>query len=68
MPADTIEERADRDRMQYRRWVEEGWPEATPGNVVDHAEIRSAILQDAQRFRSSRWPTTRGMPPSSGSS
>jgi phage terminase large subunit-like protein len=51
MPADTIEDRADRDRMPYRRWVEEGWIEATPGNVVDHAEIRSAILQDAQRFQ-----------------
>jgi phage terminase large subunit-like protein len=49
MPADTIEERADRDRMPYRRWVEEGWIEATPANVIDHAEIKAAIIADAKR-------------------
>jgi phage terminase large subunit-like protein len=49
MPANTIEERADRDRMPYRRWVEEGWIEATPGDVIDHAEIKAAIIGDSQR-------------------
>jgi len=51
MPADTIEQRADRDRVPYRRWVDEGWIEATPGNVIDHAEIRQAIVGDAQHFQ-----------------
>jgi phage terminase large subunit-like protein len=50
MPAATIEDRADRDRMPYRRWVDEGFIEATPGNVIDHSEIRSAIVQEAARF------------------
>ena len=50
MPADTINERADRDRMPYRRWVDEGWIEATTGNVIDHKEIRGAIVQDAKAF------------------
>jgi phage terminase large subunit-like protein len=50
MPADTIEERADRDNMPYRRWVEEGWIEVTPGNVIDHATIRDAVIADAKRF------------------
>jgi phage terminase large subunit-like protein len=50
MPADTIEKRADRDRMPYRRWVDEGWIEATPGNVIDHAEIRAAIVGDHEHF------------------
>jgi phage terminase large subunit-like protein len=50
MPADTIEQRADRDRMPYRRWVDEGWIEATPGNVIDHGEIRQAIVGDSQHF------------------
>jgi phage terminase large subunit-like protein len=50
MPADTIEERADRDRMPYRQWVDEGWIEATPGNVIDHAEIRNALVQEAAHF------------------
>ena len=43
--------RADRDRMPYRRWVEEGWIEATPGNVIDHAEIKAQIVGDARRCR-----------------
>src|SRR4029077_10591576 len=50
MPADTLEERADRDRMPYRRWVDEGWIEVTPGNVIDHAEIKAAVLADTKRF------------------
>ena len=50
MPADTIEQRADRDRMPYRRWVDEGWIEVTPGNVIDQAEIRAAILGDQAAF------------------
>lgn len=41
MSADTI---AERDRMPYRRRVD-GGIEATPGNVIDHAEIREAIVQ-----------------------
>jgi phage terminase large subunit-like protein len=49
MPADTLEDRADRDNVPYRRWVEEGWIEATPGNVIDHGTIRDAILADAKR-------------------
>jgi len=50
MPGDTIEQRADRDRMPYRRWVDEGWIEATPGNIIDHAEIKQAIVGDLKRF------------------
>jgi phage terminase large subunit-like protein len=50
MPADTLEERADRDRMPYRRWVDEGWIEVTPGNVIDHAEIKAAVLADSKHF------------------
>lgn len=50
MPANTIEERAEKDRMPYRRWVEEGWIEPTPGNAIDHGTIRAAILGDAKQF------------------
>jgi len=49
MPADTLEERADKDRLPYRQWVEDGWIEATPGNVIDHSLIRDAVLADAKR-------------------
>jgi len=50
MPSDTLEERADRDRMPYRRWVDEGWIEVTQGNVIDHGEIKAAVLSDSQHF------------------
>jgi phage terminase large subunit-like protein len=47
MPADTIEEKSDRDRKsQYRRWVDEGWIEASPGNIIDHLEIQRAVIAD----------------------
>jgi phage terminase large subunit-like protein len=50
MPAETIEQRADRDRMPYRKWVEDGWIEPTLGNVVDYAAIRDTVLADSRRF------------------
>jgi phage terminase large subunit-like protein len=50
MPAETLEDRADQDRMPYRKWVEEGWVEATPGNVIDHQTIRDTIVDAARRF------------------
>lgn len=50
MPADTLERRADLDRVPYRRWVDEGHIEVTPGNVIDHAEIKAAIVADLARF------------------
>jgi phage terminase large subunit-like protein len=48
MPADDIAERQDRDRVPYRRWIEEGWIEATPGNVVDHDAIFERVMADAR--------------------
>lgn len=50
MPADTIDERQDRDAAQYRRWVDEGWIEATAGNVIDQDEIKAAVLADHREF------------------
>lgn len=50
MPADTLEERADRDKVQYRRWVDEGWITTTPGNVIDHAEIERVVKTDSELY------------------
>jgi len=36
--------------MPYRQWVNDGWIEPTPGNVIDHTEIRAAVLSDAERY------------------
>lgn len=46
MPADTVADKADRDKVQYQRWIDEGWIEPTGGNVIDHNEIQAAILED----------------------
>lgn len=46
MPQDTIEEKSDRDKVQYQRWVDGGWIEPTAGNVIDHNEIAAALLED----------------------
>jgi phage terminase large subunit-like protein len=50
MPADTVLEKSDRDRVQYQRWIDQGWIEVTPGNVIDHGEIQSAVLEDCRLF------------------
>ena len=46
MPLDTLEERAEKDRVPFRQWVDDGHIEVTSGNVVDHGEIERAILGD----------------------
>jgi phage terminase large subunit-like protein len=48
MPADTVQAKTDRDQVQYRRWIEAGLIEVTPGNVIDHNEIQRAILEDCR--------------------
>jgi len=51
MPLDTLEERAEKDRVPFRQWVDEGYIEVTPGNVIDHDEIERAVLADADEHK-----------------
>lgn len=48
MPADTVEEKSDRDRVQYQRWINDGLIEATAGNVIDHAEVAAVVMEDCR--------------------
>lgn len=50
MPADTVAEKSDRDRVQYQRWIDDGWIEPTIGNVIDHQEIQAAVTDDCRQF------------------
>jgi phage terminase large subunit-like protein len=50
MPQDTIEIKSQRDQVQYQRWVNDGLIEITGGNVIDHNEITSAVLEDCRLF------------------
>lgn len=51
MPADTVADKSDRDQVQYRRWIDEGWIEATAGNVIDHNEIAIAVEEDCRVYQ-----------------
>ncbi|ALR19026.1 terminase large subunit [Sphingobium baderi] len=60
VPADTIGERVERDRVPYDRWADEGWIERTVGRATDRtaiarqlAEIRQAY--DVQGIAFDRW-------------
>ncbi len=50
IPEDNIQERVDRDKVPYKYWVEKGFIQPTPGNVVDYAFIEAQILQDSTRY------------------
>lgn len=40
MPADTLQERARKDKVPYDLWAKQGFITPTPGNIVDYAAIR----------------------------
>jgi phage terminase large subunit-like protein len=50
MPNDTVDQKSDRDQVQYRRWIGEGLIEPTEGNIIDHNEIQKFIEADARIF------------------
>lgn len=50
MPLDTLEARAEKDRVPYREWFDKGFIEVTHGNVIDHDAIEQAVLGDAGEF------------------
>jgi phage terminase large subunit-like protein len=44
-PADTMADRAHRDRAPYPYWIERGYLRTTPGTRVDHQVIRDALAE-----------------------
>jgi phage terminase large subunit-like protein len=44
-PADTLEDRAHRDRAPYLTWVDQGHLHAVPGTRVDHQIIRTTLAR-----------------------
>jgi phage terminase large subunit-like protein len=49
-PADTLVERAKRDRAPYPTWVEQGCLFTNPGNRIDQDRVRAMVMQFAARF------------------
>lgn len=50
-PADTLIERARRDRAPYDAWVHRGWLIQTPGNRIDQDVVRDLILAAAAQYQ-----------------
>lgn len=44
MPEDTLEQKMRTDRVNYRKWVEDGWITMTPDAVVDYRFVKQYIL------------------------
>lgn len=42
-PADTLADRALRDKVPYQRWIEAGWLHTTPGTRIDHGVVVEVI-------------------------
>ena len=50
IPADNIHVRVRRDRVPYDVWVNEGYINATPGNIIDYGYILRQINEDADKY------------------
>lgn len=49
-PADNLLGRAQRDKVPYPRWAEEGFIAATPGNVVDYRAVEACIRDLVEKY------------------
>lgn len=50
VPEATVEKRSRVDHVPYDRWVEDGFIQATPGNVIDYRWIRKRIEELGEEF------------------
>ena len=50
VPQETILRRSREDAVPYDVWVEQGWMEATPGNITDYDVIRERIREYADDY------------------
>lgn len=51
IPEETVDARAKLNQQPYRHWVEHGWIETTPGDVIDLRIIRKRITEIVKPFR-----------------
>lgn len=51
VPAKNVKDRADRDRVPYQTWIDQGWITPTEGDVIDYDFIKDRILnRDRKEF------------------
>jgi phage terminase large subunit-like protein len=51
VPEETIKKRSMSEGIKYDTWVEQGYIEATPGNVIDYKYILAQIEADSKQFK-----------------
>lgn len=50
VPEENADKRAQRDRVPYPLWIQQGYIDATEGNVVDYAYIRRLVNEAQERM------------------
>ena len=50
VPAESIRERSNRDRVPYDEWARLGWVFATPGEIVDYEYVRETVKAWGKEF------------------
>lgn len=51
LPEESLLKKADRDRANYTKWVEEGYLRVTPGNRIDQNYIHNYCMELTKRFK-----------------
>lgn len=50
IPEENVEKATRRDKVDYRRWVADGWLATTPGDTIDYATVERQVRIDALRY------------------
>jgi phage terminase large subunit-like protein len=51
LPRETVQKRFERSAVPYPQWVDEGYIQATPGNVADYDFIRAQIIALGEQYK-----------------
>jgi len=51
IPEDRVQERVETDGVPYDRWVQQGYLQTTPGNVIDYDFIHQEIIESMDKFK-----------------
>ena len=60
LPAEGLDDRCQRDRVDYRQWLREGYLETTPGRAISKRAVLQRVAQicatfDVQNIAADRW-------------
>jgi phage terminase large subunit-like protein len=50
IPADNVQERSRKDKVDYQYWIDQGYIETTPGNSIDNDYVTKRIIELHQTY------------------